>query len=240
MIALTPALRADYEKKWRTCEIDYQLETVKAVAKRVLAVKQTCTGFWGVPWWFVALCWLRECNLNPNGSLAQGDPWNKVSTHVPAGRGPFKSWRDAAADALVIKGFHKVSDWGVANVLYMFEGFNGYGYRGKGVPSPYLWSHTNYYADGSWDDDPKGGKYIRDHVWSADVYDSQIGVCAVLKALIALDSTVTFGKSADIPPPPDIPKPGPIAPDPVPTPVPQRNWLADVLNFIGGLFRKKS
>jgi hypothetical protein len=34
------------------------------------------------------------------GSLAQGDPWNRTSVHVPKGRGPFKSWEDAAVDAL--------------------------------------------------------------------------------------------------------------------------------------------
>lgn len=229
-VSLTPALRKDYEAKWKSCQIDYQPDTVKAVARRVLAVKKTCSGFWEVPWWFVALCWLRECNLDPKGSLAQGDPWNKKSTHVPKGRGPFNSWREAAEDALKLEGYDKKKDWGVGAVLFMFEGFNGYGYRTKGVPSPYLWSHTNHYADGSWDDDPKGGKYIRDHVWDGNVYDSQIGVCAVLKSLIEIDPTVTFGKSAAIPPPPDIPKPEP-APQPP-------SWLDALLKVGAALFRR--
>jgi lysozyme family protein len=233
-VSLTPALRKDYETKWRTCEIDYQPETVKAVARRILAVKQTCSGFWNIPWWFIALCWLRECNLNPKGCLHNGEliiGTDRKTKLVPAGRGPFATWHDATADALVIKSYHKVKDWGVAPVLFMFEGFNGFGYHNKGVPSPYLWSHTNHYADGSWDDDPKGGKYIRDHVWSGDVYDSQLGVCAVLKALIELDPTVTFGKSADIPPPPDVPPVTPEKPtDPVPQPA--EHWLVRLLKLI--------
>ncbi len=215
-ISLTPALRRDYESKWKSCEIDYQPATVKAVAKRVLAVKQQCSFFWDVPWWFVALCWLRECNLDPRGCLHNGElivGTKRKTKLVPAGRGPFATWRDATADALVIKGYHKIKDWSVGRVLFLFEGFNGYGYRTKGVPSPYLWSHTNHYADGSWDDDPRGGKYYADHKWSADIYDSQIGVCAVLKALIELDPSVSFGDtSIPVPPPPDIPKPEPVPP----------------------------
>lgn len=209
MPALTAALRKDYETKWKSCEVDHQKPTVMAVAKRILAVKQTCAGFWNVPWWFVALCWLRESNLNPKRSLAQGDPWDQVSTHVPKGRGPFPSWRAAADDALKLKGYDKIANWDVATVLYLFEGFNGYGYRNKGVPSPYLWSHTNHYADGSWDDDPKGGKYYADHKWSADIYDSQIGVCAVLKCLIELDPTIRFGAQVPTPSPKPTTPPAP-------------------------------
>ena len=43
----------------------------------------------GVPWAFIAVAHERECSQDWTGSLAQGDPWNRVSVHVPAGRGPF-------------------------------------------------------------------------------------------------------------------------------------------------------
>jgi len=55
----------------------------------------------GVPWAFIAVAHERECSQDWHGSLAQGDPWNHVSVHVPRGRGPFQSWNDAAVDALV-------------------------------------------------------------------------------------------------------------------------------------------
>ena len=72
----------------------------------------------------------RESSQNWNGSLAQGDPWNLVSTHVPAGRGPFKSWEDAAVDALV--NCHPFAarnmDWSIGGTLTMLEQYNGLGY----------------------------------------------------------------------------------------------------------------
>lgn len=214
---LTPALAADYEKKWSTCVVDYQKATVMAVAKRVLAVKGECVGFFNVPWWFIALIWLRESNLHPLGVLHNGEKivgTGRKTTLVPSGRGPFTTWRAAAKDALIIKGLDKVTDWGVAAVLYRLEGFNGFGYRNRGVPSPYLWSHTNHYADGSWDDDPKGGKYVRDGVYDPDTYDKQIGVAAIMKCLEEMGENL-FGP-ASIVPPPDIP-----APKPAPAPAPQ-------------------
>src|ERR1700744_4310971 len=55
----------------------------------------------GVPWAVIAVIHERECSQDWAGSLAQGDPWNRISVHVPAGRGPFASWEDAAVDALV-------------------------------------------------------------------------------------------------------------------------------------------
>ena len=34
-VKLTPALRKDYESKWKSCQIDYQPETVKAVSAQL-------------------------------------------------------------------------------------------------------------------------------------------------------------------------------------------------------------
>src|SRR5882724_3503988 len=48
----------------------------------------------GVPWFFIAVVHEREASQSWRGSLAQGDPWDQVSTHVPAGRGPFQSWEE--------------------------------------------------------------------------------------------------------------------------------------------------
>jgi lysozyme family protein len=57
----------------------------------------------GVPWFVIAVIHEREASQSWRANLAQGDPWNRVSVHVPKGRGPFKSWEDAivAADSLV-------------------------------------------------------------------------------------------------------------------------------------------
>jgi lysozyme family protein len=192
----TPALAAEYENLWSTCAIDFDADQVRKQAERVLANKAVYSGFWQVPWWFIGLCDLRECNLNPKGCLHNGEliiGTGRMTSIVPKGRGPFATKQDSIRDSLQLEHLDSETDWSVGKTLFRLEGYNGFGYRNKGVPSPYLWSHTNHYADGSWDDDPKGGKYIADHVWKADVYDKQIGACAVLKALCELDSSIAFG-----------------------------------------------
>lgn len=208
MPSLTQALRNEYAAKYASCVVDYDEAQVRAVAKRVLAVKAQCSGFFNVPWWFIALLWLRECNLNPKGVLHNGEAiigTGRKTRLVPAGRGPFTSWRQAANDALILKKLDKEIDWSVGAALYRLEGFNGFGYRNRGVPSPYIWSHTNHYADGSWDDDPKGGKYVADGVYDPNVYDKQIGACAMMKCLEGMGETLFGIPASPAPmPPPDI------------------------------------
>ena len=84
------------------------------------------------------------------GSIAQGDAWDRKSTHVPAGRGPFKSWEDAAVDALVNCGPYAVrnQDWSIGGILTLLEQYNGLGYASRGLPSPYIWSGTDVYLAG--------------------------------------------------------------------------------------------
>jgi lysozyme family protein len=75
-----------------------------SAASRLVAAKQryiTVSLKTGVPWFVIAVIHERESSQSWFASLAQGDPWNKVSVHVPAGRGPFQSWEEAAIDALV-------------------------------------------------------------------------------------------------------------------------------------------
>src|SRR3954467_5552483 len=69
----------------------------------------------GVPWPFIAVAHERESSQDWTASLAQGDPWNQVSKPVPAGRGPFKSWEEAAVDALVNCAPHAAenTDWSI-------------------------------------------------------------------------------------------------------------------------------
>ncbi len=191
----TSEVATTYEHEWLECVIDYELDKVRAQAQRVFNNKSTYAGFFAVPWWFIGLCDLRECNLNPKGVLHNGEliiGTGRKTRLVPEGRGPFVTKRESIEDSLRLQGLDKVADWSIGHALYLLEGYNGYGYRLRHVPSPYLYSHTNLYADGSWDDDPRGGKYVADHVWKEDVYDKQIGAVAILKALMALDKTIKF------------------------------------------------
>jgi len=140
-----------------------------AVARYKAVEKRT-----GVPWWFIAVVHEREASQKWDRSLAQGDPWNKKSVHVPAKRGPFKSWEDAAYDALVNCPPYAArnKDWSPGGALTMLEKYNGLGYYRKGLPSPYIWAGTNQYTK---------GKYVSDGVYSATTVDTQLGCAGLLK-----------------------------------------------------------
>jgi hypothetical protein len=103
-------------------------------------------------------------------------PWNKRSVRVPKGRGPFKSWEEAAIDALTNCGPYAArnKDWSIGNALALLEKYNGLGYYNKGIPSPYIWAGTNQYTK---------GKYIADGKFDPNHVDQQLGVAGLLKRM---------------------------------------------------------
>jgi hypothetical protein len=105
--------------------------------------------------------------------------------HVPAGRGPFKSWEEAAVDALVNcrPCAARNRDWSIGGTLTRLEEYNGLGYASRGRPSPYVWSGTDQYTS---------GKYIRDGVYDPGAVDKQLGCAGLLMAMMALEPTITF------------------------------------------------
>jgi lysozyme family protein len=153
----------------------------------------------GVPWAVIAVIHQRECSQDWTGSLAQGDPWNRASVHVPAGRGPFRSWEEAAIDALVNCAPYAArnKDWSIGRTLAKLEQYNGLGYAARGRPSPYIWSGTDQY---------RSGKYVRDGVYDPNVVDSQPGCAGLLKAMMTLDPTITVTGGATSPSVADKPK----------------------------------
>jgi lysozyme family protein len=181
--ALTRAnlTRWHFAKLTRKSLRDRVAQSLVAAKKRYQAVEAKT----GVPWAVIAVIHERESSQNWGRSLAQGDPWNRVSVHVPAGRGPFNSWEEAAVDALL--NCHpylgKRKDWSLAGVLIGLELYNGLGYANRGVPSPYLWAGTNQYTS---------GKYVKDGVYDPGHVDQQLGCVAMLLSMIAIDPTITF------------------------------------------------
>jgi lysozyme family protein len=180
----------------------------------------------GVPWPAIAVIHERECSQDWKGSLAQGDPWDKISVHVPAGRGPFRSWEEAAIDALnncpPYAGRNR--DWSIGALLTKLEEYNGLGYAARGVPSPYLWSGTDQY---------RSGKYVRDGVYDTNAVDSQFGCAGLLMAMMALDPTITpSGAAASVTPKPSPPTPSLTKP----TKGSIGAWVASVL---GAIFKSK-
>jgi len=138
-----------------------------------------------VPWFVIAVIHEREASQSWKANLAQGDPWNRVSVHVPKGRGPFKSWVDAAIDALVAAPPHAArwGDWSTGGTMTLFEDYNGLGYAARGKPSPYVWASTNQYVK---------GKYVSDGHYDPSVVDKQEGCAAILMRMAAIDDSVKF------------------------------------------------
>jgi len=189
-------LRAANAKRWANAKLT-RTNSFTTVAKHLVASDAKArylavSAKTGVPWAFIAVAHERECSQDWTGSLAQGDPWKRVSVHVPAGRGPFSSWEDAAIDALVNCSPHAARnrDWSIGGTLTMLEQYNGLGYAARGKPSPYIWSGTDQYVS---------GKYVRDGVYDPNAVDRQLGCAGLLMAMAALDPTVSF-PSAPAPP----------------------------------------
>lgn len=195
--------------RWERARIT-RSEDFGPVAKRLVSQKarlQTMQARTKVPWFVIAVIKQRECGNDPgwNCNIANGQRWNQKTSIVPIGRGPFGSWEEAAFDALTRCAPYasRWGDWSAGGTLTLLEQYNGLGYANKGVPSPYIWSGTDQY---------KSGKYVRDHVYDPKAVDQQLGCAGLLKAMMALDSSITFSKApaVTVPPPPDIHPPSEI------------------------------
>lgn len=151
-------------------ELDSVVTKIKANMDKYTSV-QTATG---VPWTLIAALHYRESGMDFKTYLGNGEPLSRVTRLVPKGRGPFKTWEEGAIDALKYDKLDKKIINTTALMCAQAEIFNGLGYRNKGIYSPYVWSGTNWYAN---------GKYTSDGVYNPFKKDSQIGVAAILKRL---------------------------------------------------------
>jgi lysozyme family protein len=178
-------------KRWQNMKVAQSLMPVlDEVAKRLVAASakaryQNVSTKTKVPWFVIAVIHEREASQSWKANLAQGDPWNKVSIHVPKGRGPFQSWEEAAVDALVNCAPHAAAwkDWTAGGALTLLEEYNGLGYAARGVPSPYVWASTDQY---------RKGKYVADGHYDPNAVDHQLGCAALLSRMALLDTSVKF------------------------------------------------
>lgn len=214
------ALVAANNNRWHAATYDKnRMALARKVAHRLCApdaaaVYKHLETMTGVPWWVIALIHEREASQSWKANIAQGDPWNQVSRHKPAGRGPFRSFNEAAVDALVNCAPHaaKWKDWSAGGALSLLELYNGEGYENyHHMGSPYLWAGSNQY---------RRGKYVADGHFDPDVVDSQLGCAIVLRAMMEIDSSI-LAQEQDVPMPHDDPRPkAEPNPDEYPDPAP--------------------
>lgn len=188
-IPLTPALREEYTRLFATARIRPEAAaTVATLVSRLLrpdhwARYEDVAGQTTVPAHVIALLHAMEAGLDFTTHLHNGDPLAARTVRVPkgrplAGKPPF-TWEESARDALELQKLPHWTDWSLAGIAYVLEGYNGWGYRlyHPTVQSPYLWGATTIYTS---------GKYVADGRWSASAASRQCGAMALLGRLVAL------------------------------------------------------
>lgn len=220
------ALKARNAARWAVAKLTRGPEFDRVATRLVMAKPryQALEEKTGVPWFVIAVIHEREAGQNFSKSIAQGDPWNAKSVHVPKGRGAFQSFEEAAIDALTNCAPYaaKWKDWSAGGTTTLLEQYNGLGYANKGLPSPYIWSGTDQY---------KSGKYIADGVFSATTVDAQLGCAGLITAMQTLDPSI-FGsaeKSEPIPPAPDV--------EPIPTQPTSIGFFFALIQLLKGLLK---
>ncbi|MCU0917785.1 MAG: hypothetical protein MUC88_24965 [Planctomycetes bacterium] len=176
-------LRAEYDAYYAACTVRPEHAAnlayyVKRLNQGREVYSQVGGDLNGIPWMFIGVIHGMECGFNFAGHLHNGDPLRARTVQVPAGRpaagSPPFTWRQSAVDALTMKKFHEVGDWSIPHMLYLLEKYNGFGYRMRRVPSPYLWSFSNLYHK---------GKYVQDGRFDPEAVSKQCGAALMLKAV---------------------------------------------------------
>lgn len=225
------ALTAANARRWAVARlVSARGSTFRDTARRLAAARSKYAAVaakTGVPWFAIAVIHEREASQRWDASLAQGDRWDRVSVHVPKGRGPFVSWEAAAIDALTDCAPHAARwrDWSPGGLLTLLEQYNGLGYAAMGLPSPYVWAGTDQY---------KSGKYVADGRFDPNAVDHQLGCAGLLLAMAEIDASVAAGLGRRMPTAPAAPVP-PATPLPKPAPHPPA-WVAALLSLVARVF----
>ncbi|QPF82270.1 hypothetical protein IC762_21125 [Bradyrhizobium genosp. L] len=186
-------LKGDYRDKFKNCalrpehksEIDGACSFILSprAKRRYADVADDRKNVRKVPWYLIAAIHFREASSNFLGHLHNGDRLDRLTTDVPRGRpkqrpwppspwDPVAAWKISALDAL--PDLPVVTSWTVEQTLWGFERYNGMGCRDRGIPSPYLWSYSQYY---------QAGGYSSDGNYSSTWVSKQAGLGLLIKAL---------------------------------------------------------
>ncbi|MER9240906.1 DNA/RNA non-specific endonuclease [Mesorhizobium sp. M0633] len=175
-------LRGEYKALYQSCtvrperkgEVTWYVKKLNDFRSRYEKVSSVLD----IPWWFIGVTHALEGSFNFKGHLHNGDPLSARTVQVPKGRpkkwNPPNDWESSAVDALTMKGYASQTDWSVERALYRFEAYNGWGYRSRGINTPYLWSFSNHYTK---------GKYVKDGKYDPSAVSKQCGAAVMLKAL---------------------------------------------------------
>lgn len=167
----------------------------------------------------------REMQGNLHCYFGNGQRLTMRTTIVPIGRGPFPDTPDGfvkgCLDAIHLDGLDQVvrkyGRWTLPLFCYESESWNGWGYRARGIPSPYVFGATTV---------QRPGKFPRDHVFDPNMIDPQLGTLAIVEELIKQDPSLAFD---DMPTKVAIPSIVPVIPHPEMTTT-NPMWVQSALN----------
>lgn len=223
MIPSYSALAPGYDKLWaelipdpaRIADLDRVCDGLRA---HRATYEQASTAVWGKPdfWWYVGITDQMEGGGGARTYLGNGQPLDRVTTEVPAGRGPFPNFVAGAVDAL--RGIPAPTS--VSQAAYNWEGYNGWGYLNKPIEDPYLASYSNKYVKGKW---------VADHVYNPEAVSQQPGALTILKVLMPAGP----GATPSAPPAPQVPPAAPPAQPPIITP--KGHIMIDVTTIVNEL-----
>lgn len=133
----------------------------------------------------------REMTGNLHCYLGNGQRLDRRTTIVPINRGPFPDTPEGfvagCLDALHLDGLDQVwrkpGGWSLPRFCYESEGWNGWGYRSRGIPSPYVFGATSV---------QRPGKFPRDHFFDPNMMDPQLGTLALVEEIVKLDPSLEF------------------------------------------------
>ena len=174
-------------------QIDAAVTAIKAGEERYKSIIEQSKNA-KIPFYAIGIAHYMECNCNFTKHIHNGDPLTKRTVLVPAGRpskepqagkGKPYTFEESCLDWLFLKKWQLWQDWRPQDILARLELNNGLGYRNLGIPTPYLWSYTQYYGQ-----EPFIGKFVSDGKFQK--YDSknkpivskQVGAAVLLKSFV--------------------------------------------------------
>lgn len=189
-------LKPDYKTLWSTMIINEK--KVPAVKLAAQHIKQFITRYQNVgistcptkpiPWYVIGLIHVMEGGQNFNTHLYNGDPLSAKTKHYPPGR-PLKgeppySWEYSATCALRDQGWGSPKIWDIDDVLDRLEDYNGHGYWRANILTPYLWSYTNHYEKGKYEEVWNTATKKYDVKFDPTEVSQQIGAAPILYYLL--------------------------------------------------------
>ncbi|MFA6240150.1 MAG: hypothetical protein WC655_04430 [Candidatus Hydrogenedentales bacterium] len=168
-----------YADKWLSMELLPEWQPEISLAVRLVKENDNlyaeASRRTGIPKWFFGPLHYREGSCKPNRQILNGEDFQKKTTIVPIGLGPFADWAQAAEIAAEQGEWKKCATWSIAGALQFYEKHNGYGYRNMGLDSPYVFRGSTHCLD--------VGKFVADHKYDPNAKDKQLGCACILKGM---------------------------------------------------------